>query len=77
METGYYVIKHLGHLLPARWDGKYWHHEHGTSFEHPEHDNVCKDDSGTPVVIALSCPTGCTCTQNQDGSTTVNCNPHQ
>jgi len=75
MKPGYYLIKHLGNLLPARWDGERWHHEHGTSFAHPDHENVVCDDNKQPVAIPLSCPTGCTCTTNSDGSIHVDCTP--
>ncbi len=73
MKPGYYVIKHLGRLLPARWDGNMWHHEHGTSFAHPEHKNVVCDEHNQPIAITLSCPNGCSCSSNPDGSVTVKC----
>ena len=74
MKPGYYEIKHDGFILPARWDGEKWHHEKGTSFPHHEHDNVCHKD-GVPIQIFLGqgCPTGCSCTQNSDGSVTTKC----
>lgn len=73
MKQGYYLIKHLGYLLPARFDGEMWHHEHGTSFARPSHENVVCDENKNPIVLDLSCPTGCSCTTNSDGSVTVKC----
>jgi len=69
MKPGYYLIKHLGFLVPARWDGDMWHHEYGTSFPQPEHKNVVKG----PIVLDSDCPVGCTCTVNPNGSIHVKC----
>jgi len=69
MENGYYLIEYEGFLIPARWDGEKWNHEKGKSEAHPNHGNV-------KGPITLSCPTGCTCITNPDGSVTVNCHPH-
>jgi len=66
MEVGYYLIEHDGFLIPARWDGQRWHHEKG--IHHP-----VKDHGNVKGPITLSCPTGCTCTTNSDGSVNVNC----
>ena len=74
MEVGHYWIKHNGFSIPARWDGELWHHEFGTSTAELDHANVHKDGHGRPVSI-YSCPTGCTCHPNSDGSITVTCNP--
>lgn len=68
MKPGYYWIKSKGEILPARWDGEKWHHEKGNHF-----DDHVRDESGTPVAIHYSCPTGCTCKPNEDGSITVTC----
>lgn len=65
METGYYWIKHEGFILPARFDGEKWHHEKGS--------HLRGDDGDVIGPINFSCPTGCTCTHNPDGSTTVQC----
>jgi hypothetical protein len=69
MKPGYYLIKHEGYLLPARWDGEFWRHERGV---YKDHETI-KDKDGNPVIIPLSCPTGCTCHTNPDGSITTNC----
>ena len=66
METGYYWIKKDGQALPARWDGEKWHSEKGS------HGHENDDDVIGP--IGFSCPTGCTCTQNSDGSWSTHCN---
>lgn len=69
MKHGYYLIKHEGFLVPARFDGEKFHHEHGSS-----HDNECvKDEQDNPITFDFVCPTGCTCTSNSDGSTSVKC----
>lgn len=68
MITGYYAIKYNGHIIPARWDGEKWHHEFGKSFSEPDHSHVVHP-------ITLSCPTGCVCTTNPDGTTNVDCHP--
>lgn len=73
MKHGYYQIKHEGLLLPARWDGEKWHHEKGITDAHPEHENVCRYEDGTPITFDFKCPTGCTCTNNPDGSVNVLC----
>jgi hypothetical protein len=69
MKPGYYSIKNHGNVLPARWDGKMWHHERGKNHE----CEVICDENGDPIPISLGCPTGCTCTVNSDGSVTTHC----
>lgn len=65
MEPGYYWIKKGGFALPARFDGEKWYHEKGS--HHHE------DDGEVIGPINFSCPTGCTCTVNSDGSVTTHC----
>lgn len=66
LSVGYYLIENGGLLLPARWDGNMWHHELGRTMPHEEHKNV-------KGPITLSCPTGCSCTTNADGTVNVHC----
>jgi hypothetical protein len=63
MEKGAYWIKQGNKRVIALWNGEVWH------AHIPLEANV-EVESGP---IAYSCPTGCTCTLNADGSTTVNC----
>lgn len=67
IEKGYYWIKYTGFILPARWDGEKWNHEKGS------HSDSNQDNIIGP--INFSCPAGCTCTVNPDGSVNVDCTP--
>lgn len=64
METGYYWVKHHGKIIPARWDGKYWHHSGQTH----ETDHKVISALDPPI-----CPPGCICTKQPDGSWDVEC----
>ena len=71
MQPGYYWYKENGKAFPARWDGEHFHHENGKS--DMDFDKVGKDHNGNPVVISYSCPVGCKCSSNPDGTVNVNC----
>ncbi|HTJ53719.1 MAG TPA: hypothetical protein VL443_29895 [Cyclobacteriaceae bacterium] len=60
IKAGWYLIKHDGELYPARFDGKHWHKKHSG-----EHEVVEQ--------LVVRCPTGCTCTNNPDGTVTITC----
>lgn len=66
LPVGYYIIEQDGFLLPARWDGNMWNHERGKSSPREGHKNV-------KYPVSYSCPLGCTCTVNPDGSIHVDC----
>ena len=63
LEIGWHWVEHNGFAEPARWDGEKWH-LHGTHFE----NKVVLSKLDNPT-----CPTGCTCVTNADGSVTVLC----
>lgn len=67
MQPGYYWIKHEGLALPARFDGEKFNHEKGSHFD--------EDEKNIIGPITFSCPTGCACTVNSDGTTKVDCHP--
>lgn len=64
IEAGWYFIIQDGEAYPARFDGEKWHGK--------RHDG---DHRGSqPIVFRQdSCPTGCTCTTNPDGTVKVDC----
>jgi len=78
MKTGYYIVKHRGKLIFARWDGLMFNHEYGQSRDneivpHNRWQRIRKSMSFSVQPIALGCPNGCSCTVNPDGSIHVNC----
>ena len=79
MKTGYYWIKLLnGRLLPARFDGKIWHHEDGTSIfveivPNNQWQRFRKWLGLNIQPLDYNCPAHCTCTTNPDGSIHVDC----
>jgi hypothetical protein len=63
MEIGHYWIKQGNLFIMSFWNGEAW-------------DNTLVTSSALEIVserIKPPCPTGCKCTQNSDGSWTVNC----
>jgi hypothetical protein len=78
MKKGYYQIKYNNKLIIARWDGLQFNHEYGTSSSndivpHNRLQKIRKSLGLQLQPITLSCPNGCRCFRNEDGSTTVNC----
>lgn len=65
-KTGYYWVQYKNEVIPARFDGTVYHH--GDKILHPKHVI-----SVEPMDDPPQCQTGCTCTQNADGSWTIVC----
>jgi len=67
-KTGYYWVNYKGEMIPARFDGDVYYH--GYKILHPKHIvSVSENTLDDPP----QCQTGCTCTQNADGSWTIVC----
>ena len=81
MKTGYYLVSFEGLLLPARWDGAFWRSEIGVYPNDGRHKIIANNlvqqirkFFGLNIQpMSLSCPVGCTCKTNPDGSINVNC----
>jgi hypothetical protein len=79
IQIGYYWVNlGNGKTTIARWDGKQWNHEFGTStfaLIMPESfiGKMRKKLGMKPRPIAFSCNPQCHCTQNPDGTWNINC----
>ena len=66
LKAGWYFVQSNGKAEPARFAGKFWF-KNGTAL------SIEPTIVGIRKPIALSCPTGCKCNQNPDGTWNVNC----